>query len=102
MCFPSQLLAFKAELESRPKQDELDQKQQLCDSLAENLSTLRSEVDELRTLNDRCQLEMERMEIELLKQKNIENEKISASTTMASRRLPGPCSSADRILIRLM
>uniref|UniRef100_A0A182JV41 FHA domain-containing protein n=1 Tax=Anopheles christyi TaxID=43041 RepID=A0A182JV41_9DIPT len=80
----TELLAFKAELESRPKQDELDQKQQLCDNLTESLSTLRNEVDELRTLNDRCQLEMERMEIELLKQKNIENEKISAMAAVAA------------------
>uniref|UniRef100_A0A182WEJ6 FHA domain-containing protein n=1 Tax=Anopheles minimus TaxID=112268 RepID=A0A182WEJ6_9DIPT len=80
----TELLAFKAELESRPKQDELDQKQQLCDSLTESLSTLRSEIEELRMLNDRCQLEMERMEVELLKQKNIENEKISAMAAAAA------------------
>ncbi|XP_052902264.1 sarcolemmal membrane-associated protein [Anopheles moucheti] len=80
----TELLAFKAELESRPKQDELDQKQQLCDSLTESLSTLRNEIDELRTLNDHCQLEMERMEVELLKQKNIENEKISAMAAAAA------------------
>ncbi|XP_061518938.1 sarcolemmal membrane-associated protein isoform X1 [Anopheles gambiae] len=91
----TELLAFKAELESRPKQDELDQKQQLCDSLAENLSTLRSEVDELRTLNDRCQLEMERMEIELLKQKNIENEKISAMAAAAAAAAAATAAAAS-------
>uniref|UniRef100_A0A182IM95 Uncharacterized protein n=1 Tax=Anopheles atroparvus TaxID=41427 RepID=A0A182IM95_ANOAO len=80
----SELLAFKAELENRPKQVDLDQKQALCDSLAENLSTLRIEVEELRTMNDRCQEEMERMELELLKQKNFENEKISALAAAAA------------------
>ncbi|KFB37714.1 hypothetical protein ZHAS_00005022 [Anopheles sinensis] len=80
----SELLAFKAELESRPKQTDLDQKQALCDSLAESLSTLRIEVEELRTMNDRCQQEMERMELELLKQKNFENEKISALAAAAA------------------
>lgn len=71
-------MAFKAELKSRPKLEELERKQQLCDSLTESVSTLRFEVDELRTINDRCQLEMERMELELLNHKNSENEKLSA------------------------
>uniref|UniRef100_A0A182FUR9 Uncharacterized protein n=2 Tax=Anopheles albimanus TaxID=7167 RepID=A0A182FUR9_ANOAL len=74
----TELLAFKAELKSRPKLEELERKQQLCDSLTESVSTLRFEVDELRTINDRCQLEMERMELELLNHKNSENEKLSA------------------------
>lgn len=73
-----ELRALKQELESRPRSDELEKKQQQCDSLSENLATLRIEADELRALNDRCQDEMERMEKELLKQKNMENEKHSA------------------------
>ncbi|XP_053671848.1 sarcolemmal membrane-associated protein [Anopheles nili] len=80
----TELLAFKAELESRPKQDDLDQKQQVCDNLTENLSALREEVEELRMLNNHCQHEMERMEEELMKQKNIENEKISAMAAAAT------------------
>lgn len=73
-----EMRALKQELESRPRSDELEKKQQQCDSLSENLATLRIEADELRALNDRCQDEMERMEKELLKQKNMENEKHSA------------------------
>ncbi|XP_050096725.1 sarcolemmal membrane-associated protein-like [Anopheles aquasalis] len=83
----TELLAFKAELKSRPKLEELERKQQLCDSLTESVSTLRFEVDELRTINDRCQLEMERMELELLNHKNSENEKLSA--------FPVPVSADD-------
>uniref|UniRef100_A0A2M4A2D4 Putative tropomyosin n=1 Tax=Anopheles triannulatus TaxID=58253 RepID=A0A2M4A2D4_9DIPT len=74
----TELLAFKNELKSRPQLEELERKQQLCDSLTESVSTLRFEVDELRTMNDRCQLEMERLELELLNHKNSENEKLSA------------------------
>ncbi|EDS28400.1 tropomyosin [Culex quinquefasciatus] len=77
-----ELRTLKQELESRPRSDELDKKQQQCDSLSENLATLRIEADELRALNDRCQDEMERMENELLKQKNIENEKHSAMAAL--------------------
>ncbi|XP_039434467.1 sarcolemmal membrane-associated protein-like [Culex pipiens pallens] len=77
-----ELRTLKQELESRPRSDELDKKQQQCDSLSENLATLRIEADELRALNDRCQDEMERMENELLKQKNMENEKHSAMAAL--------------------
>lgn len=73
---------LKQELESRPRSDELEKKQQQCDSLNEHLATLRIEADELRALNDRCQDEMERMENELLKQKNMENEKHSAMAAL--------------------
>uniref|UniRef100_A0A1Q3FGD7 Sarcolemmal membrane-associated protein n=1 Tax=Culex tarsalis TaxID=7177 RepID=A0A1Q3FGD7_CULTA len=77
-----ELRTLKQELESRPRSDELEKKQQQCDSLSENLATLRIEADELRALNDRCQDEMERMERELLKQKNMENEKHSAMAAL--------------------
>lgn len=69
---------LKQELEGRPKSEEFEKKQQLCESLTESLASLRIETEELRALNDRCQDEVERMEKELLKHKNIENEKHSA------------------------
>ncbi|XP_058456224.1 sarcolemmal membrane-associated protein [Malaya genurostris] len=74
----SELRTLKQELASRPQQEELAKKQQHCESLTEDLALLRIEAEELRALNDRCHGEMDRMEKELLKQKNNENEKMSA------------------------
>ncbi|XP_058828235.1 sarcolemmal membrane-associated protein isoform X2 [Topomyia yanbarensis] len=76
----TELWALKQELDCRPLPEELEKKQQLCESLTENLALLRIEAEELRALNDRCQDEMDRMEKELLKQKNDENDKLSAMT----------------------
>lgn len=73
---------LKQELEGRPKSEEFEKKQQLCESLTESLASLRIETEELRALNDRCQDEVERMEKELLKHKNFENEKFSAMAAL--------------------
>ncbi|XP_055623837.1 sarcolemmal membrane-associated protein [Toxorhynchites rutilus septentrionalis] len=78
----AELQMLKQELESRPKSDELEKKQQLCESLTESLASLRIEAEELRAVNDRCQDEMDRLEKELLKQKNSENEKLSAMAAL--------------------
>lgn len=77
---------LKQELEARPKSEEFEKKQQLCESLAESLASLRIETEELRALNDRCQDEVDRMEKELLKQKNIENEKFSAMAALQEQQ----------------
>lgn len=73
-----ELLALKHELDSRPKSEELEKKQKMCVSLTESLAALRIEAEELRALNVHCHIEMDRMAKELLKQKNIENDKLSA------------------------
>lgn len=83
-----ELSMLKQELESRPKSEEFEKKQKLCESLTESLATLRIETEELRALNDRCQDEIDRMEKELLKQKNIENEKISAMAALQEQAEP--------------
>ncbi|XP_053684656.1 sarcolemmal membrane-associated protein [Sabethes cyaneus] len=74
----AELRALKQELGTRPQQDELEKKQRLCESLTEDLASMRIETEELRALNDRCHEEMNRLENELLQKKNVENEKISA------------------------
>lgn len=79
---------LKQELEARPKSEEFEKKQQLCESLTESLASLRIETDELRALNDRCQDEVDRMEKELLKQKNIENDKFSAMAALQEQAAP--------------
>lgn len=74
----AELRVLKLELDTRPKSEEFEKKQQLCENLTESLASLRIETEELRSLNERCQDEIDRMEKELLKQKNIENDKLSA------------------------
>ncbi|KXJ70910.1 hypothetical protein RP20_CCG022079 [Aedes albopictus] len=74
----AELRMLKQELDTRPKSEEYEKKQQLCENLTESLASLRIETEALRSLNERCQDEMDRMEKELLKQKNFENEKLSA------------------------
>ncbi|XP_062564077.1 sarcolemmal membrane-associated protein-like isoform X2 [Armigeres subalbatus] len=79
-----ELSKLKQELDTRPKLEEFDKKQQLCESLTESLASLRIETEELRSLNERCQDEMDRMEKELLMRKNSENDKLSAMASVPS------------------
>lgn len=78
----AELRTLKQDLESRPKQEELEKQQQLCESLTESLSSLRIEAEELRSLNDRFQDEMDRLEKELLQHKNNENDKLTAMVAL--------------------